>query len=141
MTETVNKQGRKFTNITDGGAANDGELVWFTLKFAEGQETFFCDYSLMSLLVGSLTQYASMADFVKDHSRAGEYVVTAPFQITRVSNSGHSADGQTLSVEFVTDRGFPIQVAMSPDHARATILLLERELQNTANAPTKGREH
>jgi hypothetical protein len=130
--------GRRFSNILECGPANQGQQIAFTLQFLEGAETLFCDHALLSLLLGTLTTCGEQAEQVRGGVRAKELLAVAPFRATKVANSGHSEDGQVVMVEFATDRGFPIQIAMSPAHATETIEFLQREILNAAKPPKEG---
>lgn len=133
---------RTIKNIIKGGAVNAGHGVFFTLLFDdESQESYHCDFGLMPKLLGNLKQYATMADAVRTHEKAGELSVSAPYIVDRISNSGHGNNGQIIALEVVVSDGFPIELAMSPDLARQTIERLEMELRRAADVPPPDRRN
>jgi hypothetical protein len=130
------KQGRHITGIPRGGSANHGHAVAFVLKFGDGtEEQYFCDYSLLPLLVGNLKHYGDLAERIQSGMPRNAIKLSAPYVITKVVRSAHSLDGKTVAVEFDTNQGFPLEIAMTQEQALQTIEFLHREIRRAAKAP------
>jgi hypothetical protein len=122
-----------------GGAANQGQVVVFDLKFDDGnRERFACPISTVQLLLGNLTQYASMAEAVRAKAPERALVEAAPYRAVDVVRSGHSPDGTMIAVEYNTTHGFPLSIAMTPDQAKQTIEFLQREILLAENPQRSG---
>jgi hypothetical protein len=120
---------RVIQNIPWGGVASQGQFILFDLQFNDGtSEKYACPISTVPLLVGNITQYASMAEAVRIKGPDRSIVEAAPYRATEVFRSGHSPDGSIVSVEYNTTHGFPVSIAMTPDQARQTIEFLQREI-------------
>jgi hypothetical protein len=140
--EMTNIQTRLIVDMPWGGVANQGQHIVFDLRFEDGQtDRYACPISTVPLLIGNLTQYASMAEAVRAKAPARAIVEAAPYRITEVVRSGYSMDGTIVSVEYNTTHGFPLSIAMTPDQARQTIEFLQREILLAAQAPTQDRRH
>jgi hypothetical protein len=117
------------TDIPWGGVANQGQHILFDLRFADGQtERYACAISTVPLLMGNLTQYASMAEAVRVKAPPRSIVEAAPYRVTEVVSSGNAPDGSIVAITYNTTHGFPLSIAMTPDQARTTIEFLQREI-------------
>jgi hypothetical protein len=126
-------QSREFIGITNGGAAEGGNTVFFELQF-EGDErvVFNCDHSLIAKLLGNIRQYGAMADSVRSKEGKPALEVSAPYFLEAVTRAGHSEDGKTIALQMAAEEGFPLEIAMTPDQARRVIHLLQTELVEAA---------
>jgi hypothetical protein len=140
MAETI--QSREFIGITNGGAAEGGNTVFFELQF-EGDErvVFNCDHSLVSKLLGNIRQYGAMADSVRRNEGKPPVEVRAPYFLEAVTRAGHSEDGKTIALQLAAEEGFPLEVAMTPDQARRVIQLLQTALIEAAKPPAPDRRN
>jgi hypothetical protein len=140
MTEVL--QSREFIGITNGGAAEGGNTVYFELQF-EGDErvVFNCDHSLIAKLLGNIRQYGAMADSVRKNEGKPPLEVSAPYFVDTVKRAGHSEDGQTIALQMTAEEGFPLEIAMTPDQARRVIQLLQTELIAAAKPPAPDRRN
>jgi len=137
-----NISARYIKNMPWGGAANQGQQILFDFTFHDGTaEKYACDLSLVQLLLGNLTQYAAMAEAQRVKMPSRTVASAAPYRVAKVGRSGHSPDGEILSVEFETTHGFPVGIAMTPDQARQTIEFLEREMLLAETGPRRPQGH
>lgn len=121
--------GIKIKNIAGGGVADGGAAIYFNLLFSnDQQETYVCDMALLPMLFGNLTAYAKMAEGERVRRSGRQVGTSAPYQITKVVRAGHTRDGKRAVVEFATNHGFPLQIAMSFVQAAQTIEFLQREI-------------
>lgn len=135
-------QSREFIGITNGGAAEGGNTVFFELQF-EGDErvVFNCDHSLVGKLLGNIRQYGAIADSVRRNEGKPPVEVCVPYFLETVTRAGHSEDGKTIALQMVAEEGFPLEVAMTPDQARLTIELLQTALVEAAKPPRPDRRN
>lgn len=140
MTETI--QSREFIGITNGGAAEGGNTVYFELQF-EGDErvVFNCEHALIPKLLGNIRQYAAIADSVRAKEGRPSLQVTAPYFVETVKRAGHSEDGQVIALQLVAEEGFPLEIAMTPEQAGRIIQLLQTELIAAAKPPAPDRRN
>jgi hypothetical protein len=140
MTEVL--QSREFIGITNGGAAEGGNTVFFELQFAGDERVVFnCDHSLIGKLLGNIRQYGAMADSVRKNDGKPPLEVRVPYFIETVARAGHSEDGKTIALQMVAEEGFPLEIAMTPDQARLTIQLLQTALIEAAKPPRPDRRN
>jgi hypothetical protein len=133
-------EARLIVDIPYGGAANQGQHIFFDLRFDDGQsERYACPISTVPLLMGNLIQYASMAEAVRVKAPARAIVEAAPYRVTEVVSSGNSPDGKIVAVNYNTTHGFPLSIAMTPDQARTTIEFLQREILLAAQPQDRNR--
>jgi hypothetical protein len=135
-------QARLIMDIPWGGVANQGQHILFDLRFADGQsERYACPISTVPLLMGNLTQYASMAEAVRSKAPDRALVEAAPYRVTEVVSSGYSSDGSIIAVNYSKTHGFPVSIALTPDQARQTIEFLQRELLLAAQPRGGNKTH
>ena len=121
--------GRKIQSIPGGGSGNGGDAVFFKLQFSDGSdETYWCDMSLLPMLLGNLSEYGRMSRSVSVKHDGRHDDVGAPYIVTMVDRSAHTLDGKMVVIEYGTNQGFPIQLAMTPAQAQQTIEFLQREM-------------
>jgi hypothetical protein len=133
-------EARLIVDIPYGGAANQGQHIFFDLAFDGGQrERYACPISTVPLLMGNLAQYASMAEAVRIKAPARAIVEAAPYRVTEVVSSGNAPDGSIVAVTYNTTHGFPLSIAMTPDQARTTIEFLQREILLAAQPQDRNR--
>ncbi|HEY4940411.1 MAG TPA: hypothetical protein VII56_03210 [Rhizomicrobium sp.] len=101
------------------------------MKLSDGAEQFFyCRADLYEKLLIALQSYGALAARVRA-SKPGQLVdIATPVQMTRATRTGQDANGHVI-LEFGTDLGFPMQVAMTRDQTQKTIELLQTELGRT----------
>ncbi len=135
-------QSREFIGITNGGAAEGGNTVFFELQF-EGDErvVFNCDHALVPKLLGNIRQYGAMADSVRVNEGKPPLEVSAPYFLEAVTRAGHSEDGKTIVLQMMAEEGFPLEIAVTPDQAGRVIQLLQAELIAAAQPPAPDRRN
>ena len=135
-------QSREFIGITNGGAAEGGNTVYFELQF-EGDErvVFNCDHSLIPKLLGDIRQYGAIADSVRRNEGKPPIEVCVPYFVETVTRAGHSEDGKVIALQLKAEEGFPLEIAMTPDQARLTIELLQTALIAAAKPPGRDRRN
>jgi hypothetical protein len=135
-------QSREFIGITNGGAAEGGNTVYFELQF-EGDErvVFNCDHALIAKLLGNIRQYGAIADSVRINEGKPPVEMRVPYFLDAVTRAGHSEDGKTIALQMTAEEGFPLEIAMTPDQARRVIQLLQTELIEVAKPPRPDRRN
>ena len=131
-----NQPFRVVTSSPRGASANGGHAVKFDLRFEDGaEEAFVCEAPLYQALLGKLVHYGALAENVRLAAPGQPVRLASPYLVTRVAGSGTSDSPSLIAIEFATQQGIPVQIAMSPEDAQKTIEFLERELENLAYSP------
>jgi hypothetical protein len=127
---------RVITSSPRGASVNGGHAVKFDLRFEdETEEAFVCEAARYQALLGNLQHYGALAENVRLAAPGQPVRLASPYIVTRVSGSGTSDAPPLVAIEFATEQGIPVQIAMSPVDAQKTIEFLERELENLAHSP------
>jgi hypothetical protein len=119
--------GRIMTGVQYMGATGYGAFVQFVIGFeSDAAEPFRCRFENMPNLMQGLQSAAA----ITEQARAGQPAsldLVAPHRVTNV-RVGQAPDG-TIGVQFSTERGIPVLVAMPRDQATKLSTLLVAELR------------
>ncbi|MGA7680193.1 MAG: hypothetical protein WCA54_08440 [Pseudolabrys sp.] len=130
MTDSI--EAHYIKGVPWGGAANEGQQILFRLSFHGDQPdvNFACDFAFVPLLLGNLTEYARRAE--AQRVRSAETI--HPYLVTEVAKSGITTDKKLVWIDFNTNQGFPLSVAMTSEQAQQTIDLLVRQMMRLRTA-------
>ena len=123
MTDSI--EAHYIKGVPWGGAANEGQQILFRLSFHGDQPdvNFACDFAFVPLLPGNLTEYARRA---AQRVRSAETIY--PYLVTEVAKSGITTNKKLVWIDFNTNQGFPLSVAMTSEQAQQIIDLLVRQM-------------
>jgi hypothetical protein len=124
----ANPDDKVINGIPEAGQADYGQAIRFRLSYEGGDSQFFyCSANFFPKLLTGLNMAGGLAAKTRSAGPGGTLDLVTPVQMTKMTRTGQFVDGQ-IAIEFGTDMGFPMQLAMSRDLARRTIELLEAEL-------------
>lgn len=133
---------RPIRDITFGGPVQQGQGVAFTVVFQDGEkENFYCRADQLGALIAKLVTFGSLAEQRRQGTPQDKLHLSTPFGVTRISSTAITPDRKTVSIQVVTDQGFPFDLSMSVDLAKDAIAKLQGVVLAAFEPPEQDRRN
>lgn len=119
----------KVSGTPSGGVLNQGHEVGFGIP-ADGENYWFrCDKEMLHKLLHNLRGYGEAAEKARVGQPASADDLAYPYTARDKARIGLGHDGKTVAIQFRTQEGIPVTIAMTRGQASDFVDLLSSELR------------
>ncbi|MCW5697211.1 MAG: hypothetical protein KIS96_10845 [Bauldia sp.] len=119
------------TGIPSGGSIHDGNEVAFSIPADGVQHWFRTTPPVLAKIIHQLRTFGDAAAGVRAGAKLESLQeILAPYRVRAMPRFGHSADGQSIAMQFPTAEGVPVTIALSRDMAEELARQITAQLAN-----------